>query len=278
MRRSTAIPSRHSALAIGSRGRITTADPRIFGAPSMPRGRVAGRYRYYNSRADDAEAGFNPIWRISAPDIEARVIDVAAEVLDEASRGCADDAVARTGEIERAQATAFAAITKLRHGSGREQRQLAIDLIQRVELHQDSMIVSLTFESLDPLLAAQETVRVVPINCVRSGKMLKLMMPPAPTPDGTNKNPALIKLVTQAAAAREALATCDSDDFDEVAAAIGYGREHAANLLRIGYPAPDIISAILDGRQPRELTRSKLIRWAGLPLCWQQQRVSLGFS
>jgi hypothetical protein len=59
---------------------------------------------------------------------------------------------------------------------------------------------------------------------------------------------ALIKLVTQAAAAREALADCKSDDFDVVADAIGYGREHAADLLRIGYLAPDIISTILDGR------------------------------
>jgi len=67
-------------------------------------------------------------------------------------------------------------------------------------------------------------------------------------------------------------------DCDVVADAIGYGREDAADLLRIGYLAPDIISAILDGRQPAELNRSKLIRWAGLPLCWQQQRVALGIS
>jgi hypothetical protein len=147
-----------------------------------------------------------------------------------------------------------------------------------VELHLDQMRVSLALQNVDPLFEGQGETRSVAISCVRSSKQLKLILPPAPTPDGTHKNAALIKLVTQAAAAREALASCDASEFDEVADAIGYGRGHAADLLRVGYLAPDIISAILHGRQPSDLTRSKLIRWPGLPLCWQQQRIALGFS
>lgn len=215
---------------------------------------------------------------LSAPDIEARVLDVVAEALEMAARSCADVGIASASEIERAHSKASITITALRTGSGREQRGLVSHVVQRVELHQDEIIVSLALETIDPLLAERGLNHTIPIRCVRSSKQLKLIIPPAPTPDGVNKNLSLIKLVTQAAAAREALAGCDSDDFDEVATAIGYGREHAADLLRIGYLAPDIISAILDGRQPHELTRSKLIRWAGLPLCWQQQRVALGFS
>lgn len=33
-----------------------------------------------------------------------------------------------------------------------------------------------------------------------------------------------------------------------------------------------------DRRQPRDLNRSKLIRWAGLPLCWNLQKIVLGFA
>ena len=236
------------------------------------------RYRYYKSRGEGAEAYANPIWHISAPDLEARVIAVTVDALEAASRSCSDSAAARASDIERAQANASASIATLRQGSGREQRQLLSDVIQRVQLREDQVVVSLAFGSVDQLLGEHGTDHSVPINCVRSGKQLKLVWPAAPTPDGTNKNPALVKLVTQAAAAREALATCQADNFGEVAAAIGYGREHAADLLRIGYLAPDIISAILEGRQPADLTRSKLIRWSGLPLCWQQQRVALGIS
>lgn len=84
------------------------------------------------------------------------------------------------------------------------------------------------------------------------------------------------------------------DDADMTAA--GHGRWEAAGQLGLDQVpvvrakflseadrrafalAENRIAELSDGRQPGALTRSKLIRWAGLPLCWQQQRVSLGFS
>ena len=42
--------------------------------------------------------------------------------------------------------------------------------------------------------------------------------------------------------------------------------------------APDIISAILEGRQPEPLTARQLIRCSGLPLRWNEQRRELGFG
>jgi site-specific DNA recombinase len=53
---------------------------------------------------------------------------------------------------------------------------------------------------------------------------------------------------------------------DALAEASGYGREHAMDLLCIAWLAPDITGAILEGRQPVDLTRSKLIRWPAVPL------------
>lgn len=41
--------------------------------------------------------------------------------------------------------------------------------------------------------------------------------------------------------------------------------------------APDFTTAILEGKQPVELTRRPLMRVADLPLAWDQQRVALGF-
>jgi hypothetical protein len=64
---------------------------------------------------------------------------------------------------------------------------------------------------------------------------------------------------------------------DSLAEASGYGREHAMDLLRIAYLSPDITAAILEGRQPDDLTRSKLIRWPAVPLMWGEQRGALGF-
>jgi len=42
--------------------------------------------------------------------------------------------------------------------------------------------------------------------------------------------------------------------------------------------APDIAQAILDGRQPRDLTADKLLAHSRLPLAWHKQRAVLGFA
>ena len=47
-------------------------------------------------------------------------------------------------------------------------------------------------------------------------------------------------------------------------------------LVRLSYLAPDIIQAILDGRQPRDLTADKLLAHSRLPLGWHEQRTVLG--
>jgi hypothetical protein len=49
-------------------------------------------------------------------------------------------------------------------------------------------------------------------------------------------------------------------------------------LVRLSYLAPDIIQAILDGRQPRNLTPDKLLAHSRLPLAWHDQRTTLGFA
>ena len=49
-------------------------------------------------------------------------------------------------------------------------------------------------------------------------------------------------------------------------------------LVRLSYLAPDITEAILDGRQPRDLTADKLLAHSRLPLGWREQRTVLGFA
>ena len=49
-------------------------------------------------------------------------------------------------------------------------------------------------------------------------------------------------------------------------------------LVRLSYLAPDITEAILDGRQPRDLTADNLLAHSRLPLAWREQRTVLGFT
>lgn len=48
-------------------------------------------------------------------------------------------------------------------------------------------------------------------------------------------------------------------------------------LARLAFLAPDIVTAILEGRQPRSLTPRPLLKYASVPLDWKSQRQALGF-
>ena len=51
----------------------------------------------------------------------------------------------------------------------------------------------------------------------------------------------------------------------------------AKRMLPLGYLAPDIVEAILAGRQPEDLTALSLKKGYDLPLAWNEQRTYLGF-
>jgi hypothetical protein len=53
---------------------------------------------------------------------------------------------------------------------------------------------------------------------------------------------------------------------------------YIARVLHLAFLAPDIAEAVLDGRQPPELTADRLIRMLPLPLTWAEQRIALGFG
>ena len=58
----------------------------------------------------------------------------------------------------------------------------------------------------------------------------------------------------------------------------GYFKGEEILAVRLSYLAPDLTEAILDGRQPHDLTADKLLANSRLPLRWQEQRTVLGFA
>jgi hypothetical protein len=56
----------------------------------------------------------------------------------------------------------------------------------------------------------------------------------------------------------------------------GVSPSYFTRLVRLSYLAPDITQAILEGRQPRDLTADQLLAHSRLPLGWHEQRTLLG--
>ena len=238
------------------------------------------RYRYYVSQSGGSATSAQPVWRVSASDIEQRVIILLVELIAQATtRAMAAGRLTgeQTEQLDESVANANAVLHGLPDG---RQRKLVGTLISRIRLSEADLQIEADLSSIDPAFANDSsTSTTVPISAVRTGKLMKLVIPSGAKADASRKDPALIKLVVQSLSLRAALIAHDqATTFEVLARSLGFSREHAADLLRIGYLAPDIISGIIEGRQPDKLTRTSLIKMPCLPLAWAEQRAALGFA
>ena len=64
----------------------------------------------------------------------------------------------------------------------------------------------------------------------------------------------------------------------ELAEQYDIDRTDVGRGILLSFLAPDIVEAILDGRQPTELTAGRLKGVRDLPLSWAEQRQILGFT
>lgn len=112
---------------------------------------------------------------------------------------------------------------------------------------------------------------------VHTGKRTALAIAPAQVVANQRQDASLIKLIAKAYAARSAVESSVNDP-KELARKLGHDKDYFARLVRLGYLAPDILTAIIDGRQPVTLTRQRLARVSKLPFDWTEQRQLLGFA
>ncbi len=235
------------------------------------------RYRYYTSQTDGEASAGQPVWRLSAFDLEARVLARLAEVVDEETAALVTGGNLTASDHQRLSDNASAAVDTITSSTRSTLRGLVLNHVRRVEVSEIELILTIDLSAVDPALHEALAIETsIPISGLRSGKQLKLIVPPAPTADDSRRDPALIKLVVQALSLRDRLSGHEAASFDDLARQLGYGREHAADLLRVSYLAPDILTAIIDGRQPTNLSRARLIKTPRMPLGWQDQRALLG--
>ena len=118
----------------------------------------------------------------------------------------------------------------------------------------------------------------VPIELRRSGREIKLLIERADPVATAEPDARLIKLLIRARRFNATLIDSDGVPFAALVKREGVSPSYFTRLVRLSYLAPDITQAILDGRQPRDLTADKLLVHSRLPLTWDEQRRMLGFA
>ncbi|VAV98201.1 hypothetical protein MNBD_ALPHA06-332 [hydrothermal vent metagenome] len=159
--------------------------------------------------------------------------------------------------------------------------QLYHDLIYSIGISKTRLKITLNTNSLEKQLAItfrdeQTLVLDVPIKIKRRGHELKMVV--GNDQENPNMDSNLIRLVAQAYDLKSALAESRVKSIDEYAAKENLDHGDARRLVPLGYLAPDIVEAILNGRQPVDLNVTRLRRSNQLPILWSEQRNWLGFS
>jgi hypothetical protein len=94
-----------------------------------------------------------------------------------------------------------------------------------------------------------------------------------PAPARPRADPALVKALARAFRYQRALEEGRHASISEMADAEKLDRGHLGRVLQLTLLAPDIVEAILDGRQPAELDLPRLMR--PFPVEWGRRRESL---
>ena len=105
----------------------------------------------------------------------------------------------------------------------------------------------------------------------RSGSEIRLVVAPGVADERPARpDESLIKAVARGYSWYERLVSGEVDSLWAIAKELRVTERYVSRILRCAFLAPDIVEAILEGRQPPHLTVEKLR--LGAPLLWAEQR------
>jgi len=266
-------PSLLAGLLFDSEGRAMTPTHATKGSQ---------RYRYYVTRPDRLEG--SPAWRVSAHDIERLVCERIAHMIDDqrAIYNLGRDASAQMLRLATGEAHCWAAI--LNAGTVRQKMEFVSGIVQRVTCHDETLEIALDPQQLRAALKLPKDDQkdcgpitlLTQVAKVRYGHQVKLVIPGDPSPE-PQRDDKLIALLGEAHQARKLIVIHADLSISAIAALHKRCRTRLAKLVEIACMAPDIVQAILKGRQPSSLTAAKLLK-GDLPTSWHAQRAQLGFA
>jgi hypothetical protein len=241
------------------------------------------RYRYYVSGALITEAGTDRAqgWRLPAQEIEDAVIRVLADAL--ASPAMLLDRFGTAGIPSDQTRKMLDRATRLAASLNRspaERAKVVQDLVEKVVIEQQTITIRVRHSSLlgGAIVPSSSENRSEPIELTagvafrRRGVEMRLVLPAVAIQNHRSRcDPTLIKAIARGRAWFEELAAGRARSLRELAERDGITRRYVRRLVDLAFLSPELVEAILQGRQPVELTATRLTE-LDLPLDWTDQR------
>jgi DNA invertase Pin-like site-specific DNA recombinase len=273
-RAKAAEPSLLAGLLVDAKGE------RLTPSHAVKKGR---RYRYYVSAAlitagakDDT-----PSWRLAAQEIEECVIRILVDALISPAKLL--DRFGMTGmpseQVRKMLGRAGRLAAALR-GSPAERAKIVRELVEQVIVDDKRIIIKVwrgallggdvPSDALDqPSASTIELTTAVDYR--QRGIGTKLLLPGLGQQSQELRcDPALIKAIARGRAWFEELATGRARSLQDLANRDGITRRYIRRLVDVAFLSPELVEAILQGRQPVKLTATRLTE-LDLPLDWTEQ-------
>jgi site-specific DNA recombinase len=246
----------------------------VYGRPMTPAHAIKRDRRYLYYVSQPREGQIEERWRLPAGDLDALVSTAILALLRDPLRLSAELANS-AGSLKFAPTCAALAD---RLGQPAAMRTALQQLAASVMIGKDRVEVKFGARALATLIGAdgsrtsaeQQIELQIETTLKRRGHELRLVYA-APDANPAMRDDRMIQLIASGHAA-----------YDRLLAGQGKTgateRSHLVRLARLRYLAPDIVTAIVYGRHPVELTSRTLLRVAELPLAWSDQRKLLGFG
>jgi hypothetical protein len=228
------------------------------------------RYRYYISQglSADPKDSSSSGWRLPGQEIEQVIAHAASEIL--LDDNAIIEALQEAGIAAHHIPAALNAAKKIQQDS----TGLINRFIQRVDLRQDGIRLTLSLASLLSPEVDLNIIRDVPLRMKRRGIEMRLII------NGSSPvrvDQTLLKTIVCAHKWFNDLATGRVKNMAEITSREGVDKSYVSRVVNLAFLAPDITESIIGGHQPADLSAEKLIRRIDLPLDWAQQRHLLGF-
>jgi site-specific DNA recombinase len=174
-----------------------------------------------------------------------------------------------------------------------EIRTTLMTLLCRVEIKPEEMEINISRRRLAVLLAGQsidlttqdqkldrdsdDVVMLVTLaRLKRVGREMRMLV--ENSGDHTAADPSLLRIIARAHDIQACLMQNTELTVHDIAREERVSAAYIYNLLSLPWLAPDITTAIVNGRQPQQLNAMTLMRRASrLPADWAEQRTHLGF-
>ncbi|MHA1524865.1 MAG: hypothetical protein ACTSY1_10740, partial [Alphaproteobacteria bacterium] len=173
----------------------------------------------------------------------------------------------------------------------KEQRQIVLKLVARIEVCRESIKVQLWPRQLPmvvnpggkPTRVDQATVADEPmLGLTIQARLKRVGMETRFIVNGTSSSAhrkpdlSLYRVLAQAQKYNAMVMRNQDKTMAELAAEASVGGSYFTRILRLSFLAPDIVKNILQDSHPLELSAKRLVNEVRLPIAWKDQRTRLG--